>query len=61
MSGPAQRLSTLKQHLVSVSENPTRSLAHNKHDDVVIISARRTAVCKARRGAFKVCLFEITL
>lgn len=56
MSTAAQRLSTLKNHVAGASLNQTGALCAKNGDDVVIVSAKRTAICKARRGAFKVLL-----
>ena len=55
MSVAAERLGTLKNHIAGVFVNQTGSLCPKNGDDVVIVSAKRTAICKARRGAFKVC------
>ena len=57
MSSPAQRLGTIKHQLTAVTANATRA-SYKNDDDVVIISARRTAICKARRGGFKVTLLR---
>jgi len=50
-----QRLGIVKSHLDGIKKNPTNAISTTKHDDdVVIVSARRTAICKARKGGFKV-------
>jgi len=55
MQNATRRLESITGHLLATPDNTLESLqcSGNTNDDVVIVSAVRTAICKGGRGSFK--------